>query len=212
MAFTVSITTARKKARNLQKNKAMLVLPLAYAAPIPYFEKLNSEQKILLEIHEHFPKQTIRNHCTIATTHGVMKLTIPLAGRKNKSLTKDIKISYAEPWQKLHFKALETAYNNSPYFEYYNYQLEPFYKKEFEFLVDFNLQLTHKILSLLKLNVELSLTESYNDYDEENDLRNFDFTSASVKEYYQVFSDKQGFMPNLSILDLLFNEGNQINF
>jgi len=190
----------------------MLVLPLAYAAPIPYFEKLNSEQKILLEIHEHFPKQTIRNHCTISTTHGLMKLTIPLAGRKNKSLTKDIKISYAEPWQKLHFKALETAYNNSPYFEYYNYQLEPFYKKEYEFLIDFNIALTQKILNLLKLNVELSLTDSYHDFDDGNDLRDFDFSSIRTKEYYQVFSDKQGFLPNLSILDLLFNEGNKIDF
>ena len=185
----------------------MLVLPLAYAAPISYYEKLEAQQKVLLEVHDYFPKQTIRNHCTIATAHGAMKLTIPLAGRKNKSITKDIRISYAEPWQKLHFKALETAYNNSPYFEYYNYQLEPFYKKEFEFLVDFNLQLTQKIIGLLKLNVELLFTESYNNFDEENDFRNIDFTTSSSTEYYQVFADKQGFVPNLSILDLLFNEG-----
>jgi WbqC-like protein family len=188
----------------------MLVLPLAYAAPVSYYQMLSVQQKVLLEVHEHFPKQTMRNHCTIATAHGAMKLTIPLAGRKNKSITKDIRISYAEPWQKLHFKALETAYNNSPYFEFYNYLLEPFYKKEFEFLIDFNLQLTQKIMSLLKINVELQITDSYNNYDVESDLRNFDFTTVSSKEYYQVFADKQGFITNLSILDLLFNEGNKL--
>lgn len=185
----------------------MTIFPTAYAAPIDYFSKAIQAKSIAIELHEYFPKQTIRNHCNIATADGVMKLTIPLEGRKNKSITKDIRISYAEPWQKLHFKSIETAYNNSPYFEFYNYKLEPFYKKKYEFLIDFNTELTHALLKMLKENVAISFTESYEKIAPEIDFRNSDFKQENPQTYYQIFSDKNGFIPDLSIYDLLFNSG-----
>jgi len=190
----------------------MNIFSTAYAPPINYIALAAKHKNIEIEIFEYFEKQSIRNHCNIASANGLQKLTIPLANRKNKTHTKDIKISYAEAWNVFHKKALQTAYNNSPFFEYYFYQFEPFYNKKFEYLIDFNQHLLSKILVVLKLTIEVKETQSYlNNTQLENnfmELENLQITNET-NEYYQVFKDKNGFIPNLSIFDLLFNEGPQ---
>jgi len=187
----------------------MTIFPIAYAPNIDYLKKIINCDDFKLELFEYFPKQTIRNHTIISTANGAMKLSIPLQGRKNKSLTKDIKISYSEPWQKLHFKALETAYNSSPYFEFYNYLIEPFYIKKYNYLIDFNVELMRCLFKMLNISTDIKFTETFQTINSFHDFRGDDFMLELQDPYYQVFSDKNGFIKNLGLYDLLFNEGTQ---
>ena len=111
------------------------------------------------------------------------------------------------PWQKQHFRTITTAYNNSAYFEYYNYKVEPFFEKKYNFLLDFNLDLMQALITILKLNVTINVTETYQIIETQNDFRNIDFSEFECTKYYQVFANDIGFIKNLSIFDLLFNEG-----
>jgi len=122
---------------------------------------------------------------------------------------KDVKISYAEDWQKDHWKSLEASYRRSPYFEYYEHLFFPFYKEKKETLLEFNLELHDTILKILSLELPYSQSEKYSDY--ENDFRghSFELKTEEIKQYTQVFNDRQEFAPNLSILDAIFNLGPQ---
>ena len=131
-----------------------------------------------------------------------------------KVLDKDVRISNTD-WQRVHWAAIESAYNNSPFFLYYSDDIRPMYEKKFDFLLDFNLQLQEVILPLIGLDTKLTLTESYS---ETNELDFREKLSPKhkgepvnfiLKPYYQVFKEKFGFVENLSILDLLFNMGNE---
>lgn len=192
-------------------------LSTAYLAPVEYYMLLSGADKILLEQHDFFVKQTYRNRCTIATANGVMDLIIPVERpAANKALIKDIRISDHGNWRLNHWKAIMSAYQSSPFFEYYADDLVHCYEKQWNFLWDFNLVLQEKLLLLLDVDPEIQLTDRYlPDYHNEYiDLREAihpkkESVITDLHPYYQVFSQKFGFQKNLSIIDLLFNMGNE---
>lgn len=189
----------------------------AYLAPVEYYILLSDADKILLEQHDFFVKQTYRNRCTIATANGVMDLIIPVEkSASNKTLIKDIRISDHGNWKINHWKAILSAYQSSPFFEYYADDLVYCYEKQWNFLWDFNIALQEKMLMLLDIHPEINLTDKYEaDYHNEYiDLREAihpkkENVITDLHSYYQVFSQKFGFQKNLSIIDLLFNMGNE---
>ncbi len=194
-----------------------LLLPCLYFAPIQYYSKLASGHDCLIELHEHFPKQTYRTRTEICDSNGRMKLIIPLKKHPERTPTKDIRISYDAPWQDLHWKTLESAYRSSPYFEHYEDEFSGFYKgPQFEFLAEYNLAIQEVVLRLIKLKPVIHFTASYEKTPPATtDMRGLispktpfvTDTLFHIKPYPQVFEPKYGFLPNLSIADLLFNEG-----
>ena len=196
-----------------------ILLPSAYLAPIQYYSKLLQcgSNIAYIEGNDNYAKQTYRNRCIIADANGPLALTIPTEkGTEGKCLMRDIRISDHGNWRHQHWNALEAAYRHTPFFQYYEDDFRPFYEKKIEFLYDFNLQLTELTCSLIGLDAVLKSTKEYqHNTDGMADFRNLitpkvpfgedkDFHPA---EYYQVFKTKHGFIPNLSIADLLFNMG-----
>jgi hypothetical protein len=199
----------------LQNNKAESALfSTAYLAPVEYFQYLKTAGRVCIEQHEYYQKQTYRSRCRIATANGIMDLSIPVE-KRNHTLIRDIRISEHSDWQTLHWRSIEAAYNSSPFFEYYADDFRPFFEKKWLFLWDFNMELLHKILELLDIETEILLTETYEPQtgEETLDLREIIHpkkeASIPLKSYYQVFATKFGFIPNMSIIDLLSNMGNE---
>ena len=196
------------------------VLPMFYLPPVEYFAQLNNyNPDFVIEKHEHFPKQTYRNRANIYSPDGMLTLVVPVVkGSKVHTPVKDVKISYDFRWQRLHWMSLQGCYRRSAYFEYYEDEFAPFYEKKETFLFDYNDQLLQLILKLLKIKATVNYTETYEpEYPALVDLRH---TINSKKEsnfqqkpYFQVFEERHGFVKNLSIVDLLFNQGPQsINY
>lgn len=189
-------------------------LSTAYLAPVQQYCKLYQYADVHIETFENYLKQTYRNRCTIAAANGPLSLSVPIVKPDTlKCLTKDIRISDHGNWRHLHWNALISAYNLSPFFEYYQDDFAPFYENKYEFLFDFNEELRALICRLLDLQPRITYTEEYlpehpHDYREiirpkhEGEDPNF-----RPIPYYQVFCEKHGFLPNLSIVDLLFNMG-----
>jgi len=182
--------------------------------PIDYFAAMVNANEIHIEAQEHYTKQTYRNRSLIMTTSGVLPLTIPVIKvNGNHTKTKDVLISYSQKWQNLHWRAIVSAYNHSPYFLYYKEDLEGFFKNKTESLLDLNMHLTKLILDLIGCKTELIETKTYEKevFDSILDLREAFHpkrkSQRQFKKYIQVFSEKFDFIPNLSILDLLFNVG-----
>ncbi|MDD6437420.1 MAG: WbqC family protein [Prevotella sp.] len=195
------------------------LLSSAYFGPVQWYQKLNRYDACTVEQYDHFVKQTYRNRCVIATTAGLQSLTVPTEGYNTpKCYTKDIRISDHGNWRHLHWNALASAYGESPFFEFYADDLRPFFESKWTFLIDFNMAITEKMCELLDIHPSISLSNAYQDATaaEADDFRDAirpkrpladpDF---APKPYYQVFKAKHGFLSNLSILDLLFNEGNE---
>lgn len=189
------------------------VLPLFYLPPVEYFSKLiKFNPHILFEIHEHFPKQTYRNRACIYSPNGKLDLIIPVKkGANGHTAMKDVKISYDFDWQRLHWQSMQTCYRSSAYFEFYEDELAPFYEKKFDFLKDYNEQLLSLLLRFLKIDSSINYTQEYKLEADKADFRSCispkhpsNFTS---EPYFQVFEQRNGFLPNLSIVDLLFNQG-----
>lgn len=172
-----------------------------------------------IERWESFQKQTFRNRCVIATTNGLQALTFPIE-RGGADLIQDIRISDHGNWRHLHWNALTTAYSESPFFEYYQDDIRPFFEQRWEYLIDYNEAIREKICELLDICPKVAFTQQYQSKDEiaadgdytdyresirpKHPLQDADFTP---QPYYQVFKRKHGFQANLSILDLLFNMG-----
>lgn len=189
-------------------------LSTAYLAPVQYYCKLFSFESTVIEKAENYQKQTYRNRCLIATANGIQALSIPIEKPKTeKCLTKDIRISNHGEWRHLHWNAIVSGYGMSPFFEYYQDDFAPFYEQKFEFLFDFNKQLTQMICNLLDIQPAISYSSDYatsviNDFRENIRPKHPGIDRTfSPKPYYQVFQQKYGFIPNLSIIDLLFNMG-----
>ena len=193
------------------------LLSSTYFGPVQWYQKLNRYARCIVESHDNYVKQTYRNRCVIATTAGRQALTIPVEGFDSpKCPMRDIRISDHGGWRRLHWNALVSAYGESPFFDYYADDLHPFFERRWTFLFDFNLEITLKMCELLDIRPNISATESYADA---ASIGADDFRDAirpkhplpdgafTPKPYYQVYALKNGFQPNLSIIDLLSNEG-----
>ena len=193
-----------------------VLLSTAYLPPVEYFALLLSENAAI-EREERYQKQSYRNRTVIMNGNGALNLIIPTIHDGRMGVVKDVRIEYVTPWQRAHWRSIESAYNNTPYYLYYKDALKPFFEREYEYLFDFNLQLTQTLMRLLRLDREIQTTTTFSPYTPE-DTRLLIHPKHSRREnypfrlktpYYQVFEDKFGFVPNLSVIDLLFNEGPQ---
>lgn len=194
-----------------------VILSSAYLPPVQYFAKLYAASSVVEERAEHYVKQTYRNRCIIAAPSGPQALTIPTERTGAKTLMRDVRISEHGNWRHLHWHALITAYEASPFFEYYADDFRPFYERpSHRYLCEFNADLRDMVLELLDMRPAIALTEHYADADALGaiDLRDAirpkhpaEDAHFVAKPYYQVFASRHGFLPNLSIVDLLFNMG-----
>lgn len=194
-----------------------VLLSTSYLPNISYLFQVLQHDMVILEKHENFVKQTYRNRCEILTSNGKLSLSIPLVKQADKELIAEKKISYAEDWQKQHWRAITSAYKNSPYFEFFEDEFKPFYENKYELLFDYNTRLLQTILHILRVKKQIEFTTQFDinlsngmDLRTLSDLNNSD--TISTKSYYQVFADKRGFTPNLSCLDALFNIGLKTKF
>ena len=226
-------------------NLSTALLSTTYFGPIQWYQKLNRYDHCVIEQFDNFQKQTYRNRCRIATANGSQVLTVPVERTEGKCLMRDVRISDHGAWRHLHWNALQSAYGESPFFEFYADDLHPFFERRWTFLLDFNMDITNKLCELLDIHPRLSLTTNYipstsgeeekSFGKEEKTLREeeknvgdmepfIDFREAihpkhplpdadfAPRPYYQQHAPRHGFQPNLSILDLLFNEGNEAIF
>ena len=192
-----------------------MIFQSVYNGPLQYFARIIREEEIFIERLDHYIKQTYRNRCKILGANGPLSLSIPVTNISGeKTLMKDVKIDYAVPWQKNHWKSIESAYASSPFFEFVMDDFVIFYEKQTSFLIDLNHSLLEAALSILNVDCRISYSEEFSSIDSDpefiihpkKDFRKYD-PIFQPETYNQVFIEKHSFVPNLSILDLLFNEG-----
>jgi hypothetical protein len=183
----------------------------SFAAPIGYYKAFLQSDINILETHEHYIKQSIRNRCEIATSNGILILTVPLSERRNNMPVSEVRICYKSDWQRQHLKTLATAYKSSPFFEFYIDELEALYKLQPESLLEWNQIIHQQLLKWLRINKPFERTLAYQKvYENIQDYRNTAWKNLpTTTTYHQVFENKLGFVGNLSIFDLLFNCGNE---
>ena len=173
------------------------------------------QHEVVWEVMDNYQKQTYRNRCYICTDQGRQMMNIPIrhvGGRHGRQEFREVKLENGYPWQRQHWRTLQTAYRGSPFFEFYEDDLAPLYQKEFIFLLDFNLHTIEAICRCLQLSMPKEKTCTYQEHPGEvfdgRFLINAKETPAvSIEPYHQVFGDRHGFIKNLSVLDLLFNLG-----
>ena len=198
-----------------------LLLHPAYFGPVSQFVAMANAEEVVFENEDNYQKQTYRNRMYIYGANGKLLLNIPIKHTGDKSghqKYKDIRIENDFPWQKQHWKSLETVYRTSPFFEFYEDEFYPLYHQKFDFLMDFNYHCLHLILDCLQLDLPYKKTEEY--YQDPDNLKDARYLVAAknkqpqqLEPYLQVFQDKFGFLNDLSIVDLIFNEGpNSLNY
>ena len=205
----------------MQEESILLELP--YLPCVQFFSKIK-QGKVYLEHCESYTKGSYRNRCHIAGAQGVQVLSIPLQGGKHQQQSiREVRIAHDTPWHTQHWTAIKSAYGKSPFFEYYADELIPIFKKKYEFLWDWNWDLLQTLLLLLQLDADIVCTTEYekNPPNSILDFRNgispkahkaFPDPNFTPYKYGQVFEAENGFLPNLSILDLLFCTGPEASF
>ena len=204
------------------------LLQTTYFGPIQWYQKLYRYDQTLIEQYDSYQKQTYRNRCVIATAHGLQALTVPVEHNVQRSTfnvqCKDLRISDHNQWRRVHWNALQSAYSESPFFDYYADDIRPFFEKKYEFLIDFNEAIRQTICELLDIHPKVEYTTSFHSpltphpspLTDFRDVINAKHPQADAdfqpRRYWQVFEGKHGFQANLSILDLLFNMGNEAIF
>ncbi|HJX70302.1 MAG TPA: WbqC family protein [Bacteroidales bacterium] len=200
----------------MQRSESAL-LSIAYLPPVQYMTKFLAYERVYIEIHENFQKQSYRNRCVIYGANGPLTLVIPVKKKHSiKNIITDIRIDYNTEWQNIHWKSLVSAYQNSPFFEFYRDEIYQLIVSKDEFLVDFNLKLLNQIFSLLNMDKSYSLSKDYFNHAEYHDYRQSINPKKRLQKsdrffqpvrYQQVFVERCGFIPNLSVVDLIFNVG-----
>lgn len=189
-----------------------VLLPLVYLPNIYWFKKFLLCKAALIEREENFVKGTFRNRCEIAGANGRQLLSIPLkGGRDHRQLYKEVQIDYSVQWQKSHWQSIKSAYGSTPFYEHYEHKFYPLYQKKTELLVDFNSDLLKLVLQILKTEKQIEFTTIF----QKEVIGVTDLRSAKPKQvigftaphYFQPFETKNGFLPNLSIIDVIFNLG-----
>ncbi len=206
---------------SVQQTTTFTLLSTTYFGPVQWYQKLNRAVTAVIDASENFQKQTYRNRCIVASPSGPLALTVPVehAGSATSTPVGELRISDHGNWRHIHQKALESAYGESPFYDYYIDDISQFYTRRWERLFDFNLDIIRLMCSLLDIEPDIQISTDFIRPDEAlsmgcDDLRNTitpkhpkadpDF---SPEPYYQVYQQRNGFLPNLSILDLLFNMG-----
>ncbi|NSL91102.1 hypothetical protein ECE50_030040 [Chitinophaga sp. Mgbs1] len=192
----------------------VLLIESQYFPPIDFYKTLIEHDKLKIEKYEHYQKVSFRNRCYVAGPNGRMILSVPLTkGKNQRTVMKDVKISNEEKWQALHWKTLVSAYRRSPWFEYYEADLEGLFEQPFNFLLDWNIACFEWVNSRLSIQPAVTFTESYEKVvpgiTDARDTILPGIIRADAPQYTQVFQERTGFIPGLSILDLLFCEGKQ---
>ncbi len=200
--------------------KKSVLLSSFYFAPIGYYATLFRSDEAIIETHDHYQRQSYRNRCLIGGANGTIALNIPIEKpRADTRVMKDVRIANHGNWRHVHWHAILSAYNMTPYFEYYKDDFIPFFEKRYHFLHDFNEAIRQKICELIAIQTPVSSTAHYikNLSTDTIDCREAFHPKRQLnkemawqpREYHQVFLHKHGFIPNLSIIDLLFNMGNE---
>ena len=169
-------------------------------------------ENLYFEVCDNYQKQTYRNRTEIYGANGKLALTVPVNyTQKNRQFYKDVKIANENNWQQQHLKSLQSAYSMSPFFEYYIDDLMPMFEKQFDYILDFNLNCFEVLKDSLQLNITTTHTQTFEKIPKgKKDFRrlvNRNYEVNLLRYYTQVFTQKHGFISNLSILDVLFNQG-----
>ena len=196
---------------NNSQNIKSLIIENQYFPCVNYINTLFQFSNIKIEQYDSYQKMSFRNRSVVAGSNGVVDLSVPLeSGRNQRGLMKDVRISHLSNWQVQHLRTIESCYSRSPYFEYYRDGIWELLKKKQSFLLDMNLEILNWLKKVLKFSGEVSLTDGYEKHYPEDviDLRNHFLPKKRLEQnpgfvYTQVFEDRIGFQPNLSILDLL---------
>lgn len=195
-----------------------MIFSSLYNAPISYYAILLRNRKMVtIEQYDHYTKQTYRNRCRILGANGTIDLVIPVVKMHGqKVFMKDVRIDYDTNWRKIHWKSIVSAYASAPFFEFMDDTFSKFYYRKYTFLIDLNMDLLLSTLDLLQVSAHINRSTSYLPVDRNRDTReaihpkrDFYHTNYTYQpvEYHQVFLEKHSFKADLSILDLLFNEG-----
>ncbi|NGY37556.1 WbqC family protein [Flavobacterium sp. XN-5] len=191
-----------------------ILLHPTYFPSISHFVAMSQADSIIYEIEDNFQKQTNRNRTYIYSPNGILLLNIPVKHSKdNHQKTKDIQVDTDFDWQKQHYKSLETAYKSSPFFEFFEEDIRPFFEKKHKFLLDLNFETLEIISKCMRVKFESTKTTEYIQQGDTDLILDYRFLAdgkkdpSSFERYIQVFEDKHGFINNLSVLDLIFNEG-----
>lgn len=215
--------THRSGAAAEHSEEATALLSAAYFPPVQWFQKLHRHRRCVIDTGEHFVKQTYRNRCIIATANGTQALTVPTEKPQGtKAAMRDMRISDHGNWRHLHWNALVSAYGESPFFDYYADDLRPFFEERYERLARFDIAITMKLCQLLDVCPDITVSDTYVDaakLADETGHAVADFREAirpknapadaafTPQPYCQVYACRHGFLPNMSVADLLFNEG-----
>jgi len=191
------------------------LLQTTYFGPVQWYQKLNRYDHCVIEQHDTYQKQTYKNRCVIATANGLQALTVPVEVSSNREEVKDVRISDHNNWRKVHWHALQSAYSESPFFDYYVDDIRPFFEKKYAFLIDFNEAIRQKMCELLDIETSVSYSSGFmvhgsgfKDFREVIHAKHpQEDAEFEARPYWQGFQHRYGFQPNLSILDLLFCMG-----